>query len=191
MLEPLALGTDKETQQVTAIISHMVRPGRELGYEEWLHGITTAAQKFKGYLGVNVIRPWDHVHPEYVAIVKFDQYSNLKAWMESTIRKEWMARLQPMLEKPEAIQTLTGLETWFMLPNRLKVPPPRHKMVLVTWVGVFLTQTIPIRVLSPLLSEFPIFLKQLISTGFSVLLLTYIIMPRLTKLFYKWLYPSP
>lgn len=191
MLEPIAIGSDEDTQQVTAIICHTVRPGREQGYEEWLHGITTAAQKFKGHLGVNVIRPWDHVHPEYVAIVKFDQYSNLKTWMESNIRQEWIARLQPLIEKPEVIQTLTGLETWFMLPNKLQVPPPRYKMVLVTWLGVFLTLPIPNRLLTPLLSEFPTLLQQLISTGFSVALLTYLIMPHLTQLLRKWLYPVP
>ena len=191
MSEPLAISSDEETQQVTAIICHTVRSGREQGYEEWLHGITTAAHKFKGHLGVNVIRPWDHVYPEYVAIVKFDQYSNLKTWMESDIRQEWIARLQPLIEKPEAIQTLTGLETWFTLPNKLQVPPPHYKIVLVTWLGVFLTLPIQNHLLAPLLSEFPTLLEQLISTGFSVVLLTYLIMPHLTQLFCKWLYPFP
>lgn len=78
MLEdPLIIGTDEESHQVTAVISHVVRPGREQGYEEWLHSITTAARKFRGHLGVNVIRPRDHTHPEYVAIVRFDHYMAL------------------------------------------------------------------------------------------------------------------
>ncbi|MBD2742840.1 antibiotic biosynthesis monooxygenase [Coleofasciculus sp. FACHB-1120] len=192
MLEPLATGTEEETQQVTAIISHMVRPGREAGYEEWLHGIATAAHKFKGHLGVNVIRPCDQAHPEYVAIVRFDQYSNLKTWIESDIRREWLERLQPLIEKPETIQTLTGLETWFTLPNKpMQARPPRYKMALVTWLGVFLTLSILNRLLVPLLSEFPILLNQLISTGLTVVLLTYLVMPRLTQLFRKWLYPIP
>lgn len=191
MFEPQAIGTDAKTQQVTAIISHTVRPGREQGYEEWLHGIAAVAQKFRGHLGVNVIRPWNHAHPEYVAILKFDQYNNLKTWLESDIRQEWLARLQPLIEKPEAVQTLTGLETWFTLPNRLEVPPPRYKMVLVTWLGVFLTLPIPNHLLAPLLSGLPTLLQQLISTGFSVVLLTYLIMPHLTQLFCKWLYPLP
>jgi hypothetical protein len=111
--------------------------------------------------------------------------------MESDIRQEWIARLQPLIEKPEDVQTLTGLETWFMLPNKLRVPPPRYKMVLVTWLGVSLMLPIPNRLLAPLLSEFPTLLQQLISTGFSVVLLTYLIMPHLTQLFRKWLYPLP
>jgi hypothetical protein len=63
-------------------------------------------------------------------------------------------------------------------------------MVLVTWLGVFLTIPISNRLLAPLPSELPVLLKQLVSTGFSVVLLTYLFMPRLTQLFRKWLYPS-
>lgn len=190
MLEPGVVGTDAEAHQVTAIISHLVRTGREQGYEEWLHGIAMAAYRFQGHLGVSVIRPGDHAHPEYVAIVKFNHYDNLKAWLESSVRQEWLARLQPLIEKPETIQTLTGLETWFTLPNKpMKVPPPRYKMAIMTWLGVFCTISLLNRLLVPLLAGLPALLSSLLITGLTVALLTYVIMPRLTQLFRKWLYP--
>jgi uncharacterized protein len=189
--EPLTIGTDEDSQ-VTAIISHVVRPGREQGYEEWFHGIATDARKFKGHLGVSTIRPQDRAYPEYVVILKFDRYDNLKTWLESDVRRDWIERLQPLIEKPEAIQTLTGLETWFTLPNKsLKAPPPKYKMALVTWLGVFVTLAIVSRLLAPILSSLPILLNQLITTGLVVALLTYLIMPRLTQLFEYWLYPKP
>ncbi|PSN15697.1 antibiotic biosynthesis monooxygenase [filamentous cyanobacterium CCT1] len=190
MLDPLVVGTDEDTHQVTAIISHFIRPGREQGYEEWLHGIATAAHQFKGHLGVNVIRPCNPAHPEYVAIVRFDHYNNLKIWLESSMRQEWLKRLQPLIEKPETIQTLTGLETWFTLPNKpMKAPPPRYKMAIVTWLGVFFTISILNRLLVPLLAGLPVLLRTLLVTGLTVALLTYVIMPRLTQLFRQWLYP--
>ena len=184
MLEDsLSLGTD-EGSQVTAIISHVVRPGREQGYEEWFHGIAADARKFKGHLGVSTIRPHDHAHPEYVVILKFDRYDNLKTWLESDIRREWIERLQPLIEQSEVIQALTGLETWFTLPNKsLKAPPPRYKMAIMTWMGVFVTLAVVSRLLSPILSNLPVLLNQLITTGLVVAVLTYLIMPRLTKLF--------
>lgn len=191
MLEDsLTIGTD-EDPQVTAIISHVVRSGREQGYEEWFHGIATDARKFKGHLGVSAIRPRDHAHPEYVVILKFDRYDNLKQWLESDTRRQWIERLQPLIEKPEAVQTLTGLETWFTLSSKpIKSPPPRYKMALVTWLGVFITLAVVSRVLAPLLSGLPVLLNQLITTGLVVAILTYLIMPRLTQLFRKWLYPN-
>lgn len=189
--EPLVVGTGEDNHQVTAVISHIIRPGREQGYEEWLHGIATAAKKFDGHMGVSIIRPRDHNHPEYVAILRFDCYNNLKNWLESDIRREWIERLQPLIEKPETIQTLTGLETWFTLPNQLlKSLPPRYKMALVTWLGVFVTLSILSRLLAPIVSSLPILLNQFITTGLVVALLTYLVMPRLTKIFKWWLYPS-
>lgn len=182
---------DNEHQQVTAIISHHVRSGREQGYEAWIHGITTAAQKFDGHQGVNIIRPRDQTHSEHVAVLRFDCYANLKQWLESDIRREWIERLQPLIEKPEDIQTLTGLETWFNLPGSpTAAPPPRHKMILVTWLGVFVTLAIVSRLLAPLISTLPLLLRQLITTGIVVCLLTYVVMPRLTRLFHRWLHPQ-
>lgn len=190
MLEDsLAIDTD-ENYPVTAVISHIVRPGREQGYEEWFRGIATDARTFKGHLGVSTIRPRDHAHPEYVVILKFDCYNNLKTWLESDVRQAWIERLQPLIEKPESIQTLTGLETWFSLPSQPLKAPPRYKMAFVTWLGVFITLAILSRLLAPLLVGLPVLLIQLITTGLVVFLLTYLIMPRLTKLFRNWLYPT-
>lgn len=190
--EPLAINTSEDNYLVTAVICHVVKPGREQGYETWFRGIAADARKFKGHLGVSAIRPQDHAHPEYVVILKFDCYDSLKTWLESDVRREWIERLQPLIEKPEAIQTLTGLETWFTLSNQpMKSPPPRYKMALVTWLGVFVTIFMLNRLLAPLLSGLPALLQQLISTGLTVILLTYLIMPFLTKVFRKWLYPVP
>jgi uncharacterized protein len=190
LTEPIAIKTEAD-QSVTAVISHVVRPGREQGYEAWFHGIAAEARKFSGHLGVTTLCPRDHNHPEYVVILKFDCYDNLKTWLESGVRRDWIERLQPLIEKPENIQTLTGLETWFSLPNQLlKAPPPRYKMALITWLGVFVTLAILTRLLAPLLTRLPLLLSQLLSSGLVVALLTYLIMPRLTRLFRTWLYPA-
>jgi uncharacterized protein len=176
-------------EPVTAVISHLVKQGREEGYEAWFHGIAADARKFKGHLGVSAIRPQDHSQPEYVVILKFDQYSNLKVWIESDIRQEWISRLQPLIEKTENIQTLTGLETWFSLPN-IKTHPPKYKMAWVSWVAVFSVLSLVSPLLHPITSLLPELLARLIVTGVIVLILTYVVMPRLTQLLRRWLYPK-
>ena len=191
MIESPISAQNQDIQQVTAIISHLVRPGREQGYEDWITGISAAAKTFEGHQGVNIIRPRDRDRPEYVAILRFDCYDHLKRWLESETRRDWIDRLQPLIQKPEDIQTLTGLETWFTLPERpLKTPPPRYKMLLVTWLGVFVTLAILSRLLAPLLLTLPLLLNQLITTGLVVCLLTYFVMPNLTRLFHGWLHPQ-
>jgi uncharacterized protein len=61
-----------DKQQVTAVISHLVKPGREKDYEQWLHNISGVAQQFEGHAGVSFIRPQDATSLEYVIILKFE-----------------------------------------------------------------------------------------------------------------------
>lgn len=176
---------------VTAVISHLVKPGREEGYEEWMKGIIPVAKTFEGHLGVNILRPQKSVQPEYIIVLHFDHHKNLQSWLDSQVRREWIERVKPLIQEPEDVQILTGLETWFELPRRaLKSPPKRYKMALITWFAVFLTLSTVRYILRPLLVHFPDLLAQLITIGIVVLILTYIVMPQLTRLFYKWLYPN-
>lgn len=175
-------------QPVTAVISHRVKPGREQGYEVWLKGISAAAQGFAGFQGVSYIRPHDHQHPEYVSILKFDSYTHLRTWLESAERQDWLARSRPLVDKNPEVQVLTGLETWFTLPNRTSPPPP-HKMAIITWIGVQMMTTLVVTLLGPYLMSLPLFINLAISNVVVVLALTYIVMPQLTRLFRRWLYP--
>ena len=109
-----------ENLPVTAVISHLVKPGCEREYEKWLQGISAAAEQFEGHCGVSIIRPQDHTYPEYVIILKFDRYANLKNWLESDIRQHWIERSERLVQKPQNLQTLTGLEAWFTLPGNGK-----------------------------------------------------------------------
>lgn len=103
---PPRVYTDVDDQQVTAVILQVVRPGREQGYEEWLKGTSATAAKFPGHRGVSIIRPKHSDRIEYAIILRFDRYSNLKNWMESDIRKEWIERSRPLVEAPQDVQAL-------------------------------------------------------------------------------------
>ncbi|MBE9166497.1 antibiotic biosynthesis monooxygenase [Pleurocapsales cyanobacterium LEGE 06147] len=179
---------NKSNQQVTAVISHYVRPGRESGYEEWLQGISQAARQFDGHNGVTILRPQSGSRAEYVVILRFDNYNNLCQWMRSPERQEWLERAKPLTEKPENIQVLTGLEALVSLPNTASPPPPKYKTAFVTWIGVFLCASVLGYFLGPYLAVFPYLLRQAIMTGLVVILLAYLVMPRLTRLFYNWLH---
>lgn len=177
-------------QSVTAVISHLIRPGREEGYEAWLKGIANASREFPGHQGVTVLRPRSPAIPEYVVILRFDSYPHLCGWLKSSVRQEWIDRVQPLTQKAENVQVLTGLEALVTLPGQATAPPPRYKTALLTWVGVFLCSSLVGRILGPLLVGLPPLLAQAISIAIVVLLLAYLVMPRLTRLFYKWLHSS-
>ena len=100
-----------QNQQVTAVISHYVRPGRESGYEEWLKGISQAARQFEGHNGVTIIRPQPSSKAEYVIILRFNNYNNLRQWMRSPERRDWIERAKPLTEKPENVQVFNGIRS--------------------------------------------------------------------------------
>ena len=176
---------------VTAVASRRVKRGREREFEEWVSGILAAANGFPGYLGSEVLRPGDAPgDDEYRIVFRFDRKSNLRAWEESEERHRWLREAGPLIHE-ERVHVLTGLETWFTLPWKAGEPsPPRYKMAIVTWLAVFPLITVILVLFGPLLGLLPMLLRTLVLTAVMVSLMTYVIMPRLTRLFSFWLYPD-
>ena len=182
---------DSVDPPVTVVISRRVKPGCEEAFEEFISGITAAAMTFEGHLGVNIFRPSTPEDNEYKIIFKFDRASNLRIWQESECRRQCLARAESLrLEKP-TVRIITGLETWFTLPSRKPIiPPPRYKMAVIVLLTIFPFRILASFTLIPLLKSLPFLLRSFISSVIMVLLMTYVIMPRMTKLFSKWLYPQ-
>jgi len=177
---------------VTAVASRRVKPGREREFEEWVSGILAAANKFPGYLGSEVLRPGDDPEDnEYRIVFRFDHASNLHAWENSEERHHWLRKSRPLLHEEEKVRVLTGLETWFTLPSKAGEPsPPRYKMAIVTWLAVFPVVAVIFSLFGHWLSLLPTLVRTLVFTVVMVTLMTYVIMPRMTRLFSFWLYPD-
>jgi uncharacterized protein len=181
--------TETKSNRVTTIISQQVKQGTEEEYENWIRGISHAAQQFEGHNGVTILRPQDCDRPEYFIILQFTSEYYLQRWLNSPIRKEWIDRSYPFVEKAQNIQILTGLETWFTLPHKpMQRPPARYKMAILTTVCVFTLVNLYNWLLSGLLANLPPLLRSLIVVVLVVLSLTYVVMPRLTNLLRGWLF---
>lgn len=189
MTAPATLSSDDNA--VTVVTSRRVKPGREAEFEQWLEGIGAAAAKLPGLLGRRITRPADHDHPEYVVVFKFDTYSHLRAWTESTIRARWLAEVRPLCEDDYKETVLTGLERWFTLPTQPNLPPPpRYKMATMTLLVVYPLSLGLGQLLTPPLSDLPLAARSLCISILMILLTTYVVMPRATRLFKRWLYPG-
>jgi uncharacterized protein len=88
-------------------------------------------------------------------------------------------------------QFLTGLESWFTLPaDPGASPPPPYKMALVTWALIFPLITAIVYFLGPTLAGIPLVPRLAITTAIAVPVMTWILMPRVTRLLRGWLYPN-
>ena len=98
---------------------------------------------------------------------------------------------RPLLHEEEKVHVLTGLETWFTLPSKpAEPPPPRYKMAMVTWLAVVPVVFVLFSIFGQWLTLLPALLRTLVFSAVTVTLMTYVIMPRMTRLFSFWLYPD-
>lgn len=67
-------------------------------------------------------------------------------------------------------------------------PPKRHKLALLTWIGIYPTITLVLWLLLPsLMGRFPLPVVTLIITAIVVPLMSYVVMPFLVRRFGEWL----
>ena len=72
-----------------------------------------------------------------------------------------------------------------------RVPPPRHKMALLTWPGAWALITLILWGLGPVMATWPLPLRTLVISVLMVLALTWVVIPSLTRVFSGWLAPAP
>jgi uncharacterized protein len=198
--------TNNSTQHskpVTVIVKRIAKKDKIKEFEEWLSGISKEVSRQEGSMGIDIIKPTPNISnkskPEYVIIFRFNTYENLDKWEKSPIRHEWLQKGRKLAESDYDVQKMTGLEFWFtpyfndesspMIPLQ---PPPRYKMVIVTIpvISILLMTLVPqIHFLTEMLSiPFPV--RLVIALTITVLLMTYVIMPLLTKLLKPWLFKT-
>jgi antibiotic biosynthesis monooxygenase (ABM) superfamily enzyme len=181
--------TDAGDDPVTTTVTRRVKPGHETFYEQFLVGIIAAAQEFPGHLGVEIFRPKSASAGEYRTVYRFDTAEHLRAWLDSDERAAWLERAEPHVVGPMHARYVTGLETWFTLPGGPGTAPPPYKMALLTWITIFPLITAIVVVTGPLIEDLPLAVRLGITTGLAVPLMTWVVMPRVTRLLRGWLYP--
>jgi antibiotic biosynthesis monooxygenase (ABM) superfamily enzyme len=192
---PVGAGTGEPPEgaegPVTTTVTRRVKPGHEPFYEQFLDGIIAAASQFPGYLGIEVFRPENASAGEYRTVYRFDTREHLQSWLDSAERATWLERAEPHVIGPMRMQVLTGLETWFTLPGRPgAAPPPRYKMAVLTWLTLFPLLTLVVVVFGPALESIPLVPRLAVTSAVTIPIMTWLVMPRVTRLLRGWLYPG-
>jgi hypothetical protein len=135
-----------------------------------------------------VLRPAGPGRP-FVLIFRFATYAQLQAWEQSAERAAWLARSLPLRARDPEAQMVSGLEFWFTPPSGA-APPPRWKMVVVTCLALYPLANLLGPLWEPLLAGLSPWLATFLTIPATMLLMTYAVMPLLTRLCAGWLYPS-
>jgi antibiotic biosynthesis monooxygenase (ABM) superfamily enzyme len=174
-------------KEVTAVISRKIKPGHENEYDDWLRRYMILENKVPGYLGTTIIAPGGKTSSVRYIINRFSDKASMDVWESS-------AEAHKLIEEANNYSAMrytsaTGLETWFSVPDlKVIVPPPKWKMAIVAWLGAYIISSIARYILDLYFGQSPLLNGVLMNT-ILVLGLTYLVMPILSKLLRRWLYP--
>ena len=93
-----------------------------------------------------------------------------------------MNRLGELTEGDPRIEELSGLEGWFTLPEDVGLAkPPKYKMALATFLGVFPVAMTLNLTLGPAIRSWPFVVSSAVFNASVVILLTWLVMPLVTR----------
>jgi antibiotic biosynthesis monooxygenase (ABM) superfamily enzyme len=176
---------------VTVVVSRRVRPGSEQAYEAWLERLIDGARHLPGFLGARVQRGPAEDPPVYTSVFRFDSVEHLRAFEASDLRRRALVDVTDLVEADAVWSRLTGLELWFTPPAGTVVPQPSRWRMALVMIAVVYALVLSIGQLVGLtLAAAPQPVRLLLTIVIEVVLLTYLIMPRLTRWLARWIYPG-
>jgi|ERR1051326_3122685 antibiotic biosynthesis monooxygenase (ABM) superfamily enzyme len=170
-------------------ITRRVRPGCEAEFQQALREFFQTSFAHGGVLGASMLTPPPGSDSrEYGILRTFASEAKRDAFYASPMFKAWEERARRLTEGEPVYRQLHGLEAWFRSPHN---PPPRWKMAVATLLGVYPVSLLIGVVLSPTLKKLPLVLNLFVVSAIIVGLLTWVVMPLVTRLLRGWLNPQP
>jgi antibiotic biosynthesis monooxygenase (ABM) superfamily enzyme len=173
-------------EAIGIVVTRRVPVANVEAFEAVLRELLLVASKQPGQLAGDVVRGAVRGgEREYFIVYRFADEARLRAWEASPERRALVRRIDALTTGGRRNE-LTGLEAWFDLPSG-QLPPPRHRMAFVTWLGIWPLVSLALWLLAPYLVVLPFLLRTGTLSALIILTMTYVVMPQLAKLAEPWL----
>ncbi len=175
----------EEGDPVTAVASFRVAPGNEHRYAE-LHGrLVGRLSSFPGFLRSELFEPVAGVQSDTVVVFSFDSRPHLDRWLESDERRTILAEIDEFIEGDRTLNVVGGFGGWFGDVGIADVK--RWKQALVVLIALFPTALLLGTLRNWLLPDLAFVPSVLLSNIVGVIILSWLLMPFLTRLLSAWL----
>lgn len=185
--------SETQSETITLVVRHQVRPTHVPRYEAWLRRIIATASQCPGHLGVDVVRSRQACVAQFTCVLRFASLQQLQNWIDSEQRRQLIREVEPLLRTGDQLEIAQGKAFWFV-PQSAQEPPLLWKQACVSFLVI-----LPLSLLVPLL-WLPVFQSlpwlggylpsNVLITLSIVLLVVYLFMPMATRLFAAWLSPN-
>jgi uncharacterized protein len=171
----------------TLVVAGKIKRGRESDYERWVGKVVTALHDAPGYDGMTAISSPDPQGRVGTLLIRFRSTEALSEWDDSPVRHS-------LIEEDQFSATYyhagAGQEVFFSIP-RMSAAPSRWKMCLLTIPTVYLLFNITLFAferLVPSAKEWSPLTRMAPVIPIVVVLLTYVCLPPLSRIFASWLF---
>jgi antibiotic biosynthesis monooxygenase (ABM) superfamily enzyme len=131
-------------------------------------------------------------------LYRFADQASLDKWQSSPQRAWWLGSAQGLVGESR-VEHRTGIEGWFDEPESrdvqdLRPPaaaPPRWKQAIVIWMAFFPLSLVLGLLLSNVGLDLGIVVRTFVSTLVATPIMTYALLPWMTRAFAWWLKPDP
>ena len=188
------------SQPITVSIRREVDPDRVAEATVWAQTGVNLANRYPGFLGSGWVRAGDQSTVWHM-LYRFANEQTLAEWEQSPERAWWLEMGKGFV-RDERSRRRTGIEGWFDDPPTGSIPsvadaasepvpiaPPRWKQAVAIWLGFF-----PVNLAFALLASLappwdavPLALRVLVTTLVLTPIMTYWVLPWVTRLLRTWL----
>lgn len=175
--------------RASAVVVQRVPASLADWFMEWQVGVSQAAEGFAGYRGTDVYPPVDNGRNEWVVVLHFESDTLLKGWLDSSVRAQWVEKLQEQVGDFDLKAMPGGFGAWFAGLGQCSTAetPPSWKMALAVLLGLYPTVMVLTLFPGPYTEPFGLAVAMLVGNALSVSLLQWAVMPVLTTVLAPWL----
>lgn len=184
----------------TFIVEYVVPEGQkaEAVFRRWYDRLVSKARTFDGYTRNDLCPPLycDDGVVKWYSIVHFRTPEELNRWLKSSDRAELFEQGRETFLAYRYKSFTTGLEGWFSAltggSESSSLGPPPWKQVLAVVLGLYPTIMIQNMVFSALgiMQSWPMATALVINNVITSSLLSWVVMPRISRLLSFWLQPA-
>ncbi len=181
-VHPRDLAMSSPAVTVTAVRRIPVERAR--AFEVEMRKFFTFAAAQPGCVGLQLLERDLGAEVDYMVVAGFASLVDRQRFVGHRDYKTWMRALDAHASRPAEVEEHAGLRLLFANdPQR----PPTWKIAAVTWLGVCLVTTPLIPFMPRIETWIPFPWSNLLFNGLVVALLTWAVMPALTRLLARWL----
>ena len=189
---------DAGEQAASLVVEHTVPTGEGLAFRWWHAKLVRKAKRFKGHIRTDLCAPVKGLQPgqpmKWYSIVHFESPQLLNQWMKSRDREALVKAGSNTFASYQFISFATGLEGWFSGKTGTEqsgLAPPAWKQnaaVILALYPTVILQSVLFSALG-LMQTWPLPSSMIVNNIITSSLLTWLLMPWVTRLLGFWLQP--